>query len=47
MMEQNRPLAGFPPKMQVCVGSVVLREDKVLLLGQMYGETLKGKWSMP
>jgi len=47
MTEQNRPLAGFPSKMQVCVGSVVLRGDKVLLVRQTYGETRKGKWSVP
>ena len=37
----------FPPKMQVCVGSVVLREDRVLFARQTYGETLKGRWTLP
>jgi len=47
MTEQRRTLADFPPKMQVCVGSVVLREDKVLFVRQTYGKTLKGKWTVP
>jgi ADP-ribose pyrophosphatase YjhB (NUDIX family) len=47
MAEQSRPLADFPPKMQVCVGSIVLREDKALFVRQTYGETLKGKWTVP
>jgi len=37
----------FPPKMIVCVGSVVLREDRVLFVRQTYGETLKGQWTLP
>ena len=37
----------FPPTMIVCVGSVVLREDTVLLVRQTYGKNLKGKWSIP
>jgi ADP-ribose pyrophosphatase YjhB (NUDIX family) len=47
MAEQGQPLVDSPPKMQVCVGSVVLREEKVLLVRQTYGETLKGKWTVP
>ncbi len=47
MTAQGRPLADFPPKMQLCVGSVVLRGDRALLVRQTYGETLQGKWSVP
>ena len=47
MTEQSWPWGDFPPKMQVCVGSVVLWGDKVLLVRQTYGETLKGKWTVP
>jgi 8-oxo-dGTP diphosphatase len=37
----------FPPKMIVCVGSVVLRANKVLFARQSYGEMLKGRWTLP
>ena len=47
MTEQGQPWTRFPPKMQVCVGSVVLRENKVLLARQTYGKTLKNKWTLP
>jgi ADP-ribose pyrophosphatase YjhB (NUDIX family) len=47
MTEQSQFSPGFPPKMMVCVGSVVLRENKVLFVRQTYGETLKGKWTVP
>ena len=47
MTEQGQPWTRFPPKMQVCVGSVVLRESKVLFARQTYGKTLKNKWTLP
>ncbi|MHC4621532.1 MAG: NUDIX domain-containing protein [Planctomycetota bacterium] len=47
MTEQSQSLPEFPPKMIVCVGSVVLQEDKVLFARQTYGKTLKGKWTLP
>lgn len=37
----------FPPRMIVCVRSVVLRDNKVLFVRQTYGENLKNKWSIP
>jgi ADP-ribose pyrophosphatase YjhB (NUDIX family) len=36
----------FPPQITLCVGAVVLRENKVLFVRQAYGG-LKGKWSLP
>lgn len=36
----------FPPKITLCVGAVVRRENKVLFVRQTYGG-LKGKWSLP
>ncbi len=36
----------FPPKIVVCVGAIVLRGEKVLLVRQTYGK-LVGKWSIP
>ena len=47
MTEQGQPWTNFPPKMQVCVGSIVLREDRVLFVRQAYGKTLKNKWTVP
>ncbi len=37
----------FPPRKVVCVGAVVLREDKVLFIRQAEGQSLAGKWSIP
>jgi len=37
----------FPPRKVVCVGAVVLREDKVLFVHQAQGQSLAGKWSIP
>jgi ADP-ribose pyrophosphatase YjhB (NUDIX family) len=36
----------FPPRITLCVGAVVLQENKVLFVRQTYGD-LKGKWSLP
>jgi ADP-ribose pyrophosphatase YjhB (NUDIX family) len=35
-----------PPRITLCVGDVVIRENKVLFVRQTYGG-LKGKWSLP
>jgi len=35
-----------PPQITLCVGAVVLRENKVLFVRQNYG-SLKGVWSLP
>lgn len=47
MAEESQFSPDFPPTMIVCVGSVVLRRNKVLFARQTYGETLKGKWTLP
>lgn len=36
----------FPPKMALCVGTVVLHEQKVLLIREARG-SLKGLWTVP
>ncbi len=36
----------FPPRIVVCVGAIVLNDDKALFVRQTYGE-LAGKWSIP
>ena len=38
--------SNFLPKMVVCVGAVVLKEDKALFIRQTYG-VYKGQWSIP
>jgi len=45
-MEHNTS-SGYPGKMVVCVGTVVLRDDKVLLVRQAKGHSLEGQWSIP
>ena len=36
-----------PPKLFVCVGSVVLKNEQVLFIRQAKGESLEGQWSIP
>ncbi len=36
----------IPPRITLCVGAVVLRDNQVLFVRQTYGG-LKGKWSLP
>lgn len=36
----------IPPKITLCVGTVVLREEKALFVRQTYGG-MKGQWSIP
>ena len=47
MNDQSGNLTDFRPKMIVCVGTVVLRDQKVLFVQQTYGHSLKGKWTLP
>lgn len=37
----------WPPKKVVCVGTVVLQDDRVLLIRQAPGHSLAGQWSIP
>jgi len=37
----------YPPKMAVCAGAVVLKENKVLFIRQAQGHSLAGYWSIP
>ncbi len=43
---QTSPVREFPPRITLCVGAVVLRENRVLFVRQTYG-SLKGTWSLP
>ncbi len=42
MTEQN-----WPPRIVVCVGTAVLRDNKILLIRQAKGTSLAGQWSIP
>lgn len=37
----------WPPRIVVCVGTVVLRDDKALFVRQAEGQSLAGQWSIP
>jgi 8-oxo-dGTP diphosphatase len=37
----------WPPKMAVCVGTVVLHEQRILFIRQAKGQSLAGHWSIP
>jgi ADP-ribose pyrophosphatase YjhB (NUDIX family) len=37
----------WPPRMAVCVGTVVLRDNRVLFVRQAEGQSLAGQWSIP
>jgi len=37
----------WPPRMAVCVGSMVVREGRALLIRQAAGQSLAGQWSIP
>jgi ADP-ribose pyrophosphatase YjhB (NUDIX family) len=39
-------ISSEPPKITLCVGGVVFRQDRVLFVRQAYGNLL-GKWSLP
>ena len=47
MSDQSHKSMDFPPRMIVCVGAVVLRDQKVLFVRQTYGRSLKGRWTLP
>ena len=40
--EVNNALAEWPPKLAVCVGTVVLQDKKVLFIRQAEGQSLAG-----
>ena len=37
----------WPPKRVICVGAVVLKDERVLLIRQAKGTSLEGQWSVP
>lgn len=43
----SNPKDPSPPQFFVCVGSVVIKDNKVLFIRQATGESLEGQWSIP
>ncbi|MEM9775745.1 MAG: NUDIX domain-containing protein [Chloroflexota bacterium] len=53
-LEQNRfsaedlqLVADWPPKNVICVGALVVKDDRALLVRQAKGTSLEGQWSTP
>lgn len=47
MTDQTQVSPTWPPKMVVCVGAVVLKEERALFVRQAEGHSLEGQWSIP
>ena len=47
MTNQAQSSSAWPPRIVVCVGTVVLRENRALFVRQAKGQSLEGKWSIP
>lgn len=43
----DKETSQWPPKMVVCVGAVVLHEQRILFIRQAQGHSLAGLWSIP
>ena len=46
MTNQAQSSSAWPPRIVVCVGTVVLRENRALFVRQAKGQSLEGKWSI-
>lgn len=47
MNDITQNASDWPPKMAVCIGTVVLRGEQVLFVRQAPGTSLSGRWSIP
>ena len=47
MTNEQSDTDGWPPKIVACVGAVVLRNERALLVRQAEGHSLEGQWSIP
>lgn len=47
MADQTQNSSDWPPRKVVCVGTVVLRENRALFIRQAKGHSLEGQWSIP
>ena len=47
MIDEAQSQPDWPPRMVVCVGTVVLKDNRALLVRQAPGHALAGRWSIP
>ena len=47
MADQTQGSSAWPPRIVVCVGAVVLKENRALFVRQAKGHSLEGQWSIP
>lgn len=47
MTETTSQATDWPPRLAVCVGTVVVHEGRALLVRQAPGHSLAGRWSIP
>ena len=47
MTEQKESRPAWPPKNVICVGTIVLHNDRALFVRQAKGHSLAGQWSIP
>jgi len=47
MTDKTEFASEWPPRNVICVGTVVLKDDRVLLVRQAEGTSLAGSWSIP
>lgn len=47
MSDSTNNTEEWPPKKVICVGAVVIQDDKVLLVRQAEGHSLAGQWTIP
>jgi ADP-ribose pyrophosphatase YjhB (NUDIX family) len=47
MADREHSAGDWPPRLVVCVGTVVVRDGQVLFIRQAKGHSLEGQWSVP
>jgi ADP-ribose pyrophosphatase YjhB (NUDIX family) len=47
MTDRKESSSDWPPRIAVCVGAVVLRQERALFVRQARGHPLEGQWSIP
>ena len=47
MTDRDGSMSSWPPKIVVCVGTIVLQGERALFVRQAKGHALEGQWSIP
>ena len=47
MVNEERSSSEWPPRLVVCVGAVVIQDNRALFVRQAKGHPLEGQWSIP